>query len=54
MDSLIDRYENLPQNTKDYLKRIEELSETPVYIISIGPQRDKTIVLNNPFLNIPA
>ncbi|MBW1616080.1 MAG: adenylosuccinate synthase [Deltaproteobacteria bacterium] len=52
--SLIDRYENLPQNTKDYLKRIEELSETPVYIISIGPQRDKTIVLNNPFLNIPA
>jgi adenylosuccinate synthase len=52
--SLIDRYENLPQNTKDYLKKIEELSETPVYIISIGPQRDKTIVLNNPFLNIPA
>ncbi len=52
--ALIDRYENLPQSTKDYLKRIEELSETPVYIISLGPQRDKTIVLNNPFLNIPA
>ena len=50
--ALIDKYDNLPQNTKNYLKRIEELSEIPIYIISVGPQRDRTIVLNNPFLNI--
>jgi len=50
--ALIDKYEDLPRNTKNYLKKIEELSETPIYLISVGPQRDRTIVLNNPFLNI--
>jgi len=49
--SLIEKYEDLPENAKKYLNRIEELCETPIYIISVGPQRNKTIVLNNPFLN---
>ena len=41
-------FNDLPENTKKYLKRIEEIVETPVQIISIGPARDETIVLENP------
>lgn len=42
-------YEALPEATKAYLKRIEELTETPVDIISVGPGRNETIVLKNIF-----
>ncbi|MBW2099473.1 MAG: adenylosuccinate synthase [Deltaproteobacteria bacterium] len=41
--------ENLPQNAKKYLKRIEELCDVPIDIVSVGPQRDETIVVRNPF-----
>ena len=43
------KLEDLPENAKNYLRRIEELIETPIYIVSVGPGRDETIVLNNPF-----
>ena len=39
----------LPQNTRKYLERIETLTETPVDIISVGPGRNQTIVINHPF-----
>lgn len=42
--------EDLPQNTKNYLNRISEMTETPIHIVSVGPARDETIVLKNPFL----
>ena len=45
----IRRFEDLPANTKNYLKRIEELAETPIQIVSVGPDRDETMVLANPF-----
>jgi adenylosuccinate synthase len=45
----IRNYNDLPENTKKYLKRIEEIVETPVQIISIGPGRNETIVLDNPY-----
>jgi adenylosuccinate synthase len=41
--------EDLPRNALDYLSRIEELLETPIQIISVGPGREQTIVLRNPF-----
>jgi len=44
-------FENLPQNTKNYLKRIEALVEVPIPIISVGPGRNETILLDNPFHN---
>jgi len=47
--SNIRRYDDLPENTKKYLKRIEELTETKVQILSVGPGRDETMVLENPF-----
>lgn len=42
-------FEELPENAKKYLKRIEELTRTPVDIVSVGPGRDETMVLKNPF-----
>lgn len=40
-------YDKLPENARKYLKRIEEIVETPIDIISTGPERTETILLNN-------
>ena len=42
-------YEELPENARVYLARIAELCEVPIDIISTGPDRADTIVLNPPF-----
>ena len=42
-------YEQLPVNAKSYLKRIEEVTEIPIDIISTGPERTETIILRHPF-----
>jgi adenylosuccinate synthase len=47
----IRKIEDLPENARHYLNRIEELTETPIDIISVGPGREETIIINNPFLN---
>jgi adenylosuccinate synthase len=45
----IKKLEDLPGNVRRYLDRITELTETPIFIISVGADRDQTIVLKNPF-----
>ncbi len=40
----ITEYEKLPQNAKNYLKRIEDLSGVPIKIVSVGPGREATII----------
>jgi adenylosuccinate synthase len=40
----------LPEAARRYLRKIEELCETPIDIISTGPDRDETIVLRHPFV----
>lgn len=42
-------FDALPLNAQAYLKRIEEICEAPVDIISTGPDREETIVLRHPF-----
>lgn len=42
-------YAELPANAKTYLKRLEEVVQTPVDIISTGPDRDQTIILRHPY-----
>lgn len=37
-------YEELPENARKYLKRIEELVGVPVSIVAVGPKRAQTIV----------
>ena len=51
--------EDLPVQARDYIKRIEDITETPAAIISVtetpavivsvGPARDETLLLKNPF-----
>lgn len=43
----ISTYDELPANAKAYLKRIETLLETPIAMISVSPQRGKTIQIQN-------
>jgi adenylosuccinate synthase len=42
-------YDDLPQNARAYLRRIEEICGVPIDLISTGPDRDETIVLRHPF-----
>ncbi len=42
-------YDDLPQNARNYLRKVEELCETPIDIISTGPDRNETMVLRHPF-----
>jgi len=44
-----EKYEDLPQAARDYLKKVEELVGTPIDIISTGPDRAETMVLRNPY-----
>lgn len=38
--------EELPINAQNYLKRIEELTNVPISIVSVGPDRLQTIIVN--------
>lgn len=42
-------FDQLPDNAKAYIARIEELVGVKVTILSTGPDRNETIVLENPF-----
>ena len=39
----IRRYEDLPENTKKYIKRVEELVGAKIGVLSVGPDREQTI-----------
>ena len=45
----VKNYDDLPAAAKDYLKKVEELTGTQIAIISTGPDRAETIVLEHPF-----
>ncbi len=47
--SQIGSFEALPEKTRSYIKYIEDLAGVPVDIVSVGPGREQTIVLRNPF-----
>jgi adenylosuccinate synthase len=42
-------FEDLPVQCRNYLRRIEELTETEIALISVGPAREQTILIKNPF-----
>lgn len=43
------RYTDLPANARRYLERLAEVVETPIDIISTGPDREQTIILRDPY-----
>ena len=47
--SVLRKIEDFPPNAKSYLDRIAELTETDLHIVSVGPDRDQTIVLKHPY-----
>ena len=41
--------QDLPANARAYLKRLEEVTGTPIDMVSTGPDRTETIILKHPF-----
>ncbi|WP_349431447.1 adenylosuccinate synthase [Methylomarinum sp. Ch1-1] len=45
----VTKLEDLPDNARAYIKRLEQLVGVQVSILSTGPDRNETIILENPF-----
>jgi len=41
--------DDLPKKARKYLKKIEDLCEVPIDVVSTGPDRNETLVLKHPF-----
>ncbi len=48
--SEIKEFDQLPDAAKIYFRRIEELVGCPIAILSLGPRRDQTIIMDQKFL----
>jgi len=44
-------FSDLPYNAQRYIRRIEELINTKITMISVGPERNETIEVKDPFLD---
>ncbi|HYO59715.1 adenylosuccinate synthase [Archangium sp.] len=42
-------FDELPENAKRYVRRVEEICGVPVVCISVGADRGETVLLQNPF-----
>ncbi len=42
-------WDDLPGNTQKYLKALEDMAGVPIQIISVGPGREETIIVRNPY-----
>ncbi len=49
--STVQRFDDLPANTRKYLAAVEEMAGIPIAMISVGPRRTETIILRHPFDN---
>lgn len=45
----VTKLEDLPENARHFLSRVSELVGVPLVTVSIGPDREQTIVLKNPW-----
>lgn len=45
----VTRWEDLPKSARDYLQRLSEVAGCPIALVSTGPDRNQTILLNDPF-----
>lgn len=44
--SQVKSFEELPVNAQNYLNRISELVHCPIYLFSVGPDREQTVIMN--------
>jgi len=42
-------FDQLPENARKYVQRLEELAGCPIVMVSVGPRRDQTMQIKNPF-----
>ena len=42
-------WDNLPENAKKYINEIEKFIESKISSVSTGPERNDTILVENPF-----
>lgn len=42
-------FEELPDNARAYVRRLEQLAGCQIVMVSVGPRRDQTISIRNPF-----
>ncbi len=42
-------FDELPENARRYVRRVEEISGVPVTCVSVGADRGETVLLQNPF-----
>ena len=43
------RWSDLPANAVKYIRRVEQLTKIPVTLLSTSPERDDTILIEDPF-----
>jgi adenylosuccinate synthase len=46
-------WDQLPEAAKAYLNTIQEITRVPFSIISVGPGREESIILRDPFASLP-
>ncbi|MFC4246589.1 adenylosuccinate synthase [Natribaculum luteum] len=42
-------YEAIPENARTYLEYLEDELETPIYAVGVGPGREETVVVEDPY-----
>ncbi|HEX8230419.1 MAG TPA: adenylosuccinate synthase [Chloroflexia bacterium] len=47
------KWSDLPDNARRYLDRITGILQTPIDMVSVGPHREQTILLRDPFNPVP-
>lgn len=45
------KFSDLPTATQRYVRRLEEVVETEIILVSVGPGREQTIILKDPFVS---
>lgn len=44
---------DLPQNARSYIERLCQLLQTPLDLVSVGPHREQSIIVRDPFSTVP-
>ena len=47
----VKNFKDLPENAKKYIRELEQFIETKVSSISTSPERNDTILIEDPFKN---
>ena len=48
-DVAAEGYEAIPENARTYLEYISDELDTPIYAVGVGPGREETVIVENPY-----